>query len=148
MQFFFPTGLDMCEQFMDVNDMIRDEDLIVHKVHPHGNGLDHRFYATSSARNIQQYVSSMVPSVVSKRPSARELNLLKRKAKINSKDLTKGWTEDGDTEMSSAQSTTPKGHSSDSLNFNKVLEYLVIRVFEFMEWNHQLAPGLTVGYPT
>lgn len=113
-------GLDMCEQFMDVNDMIRDEDLIVHKVHPHGNGLDHRFYATSSARNIQQYVSSMVPSVVSKRPSARELNLLKRKAKINSKDLTKGWTEDGDTEMSSAQSTTPKGHSSDSLNFNKV----------------------------
>ncbi|KAJ0079688.1 hypothetical protein Patl1_23604 [Pistacia atlantica] len=114
-------GLDVCEQFMDVNDMIKDEDLIEHKLHFHGNGLDRRFYMSPSVRNIQQLVSSMVPSVISKRPSARELNLLKRKAKINSKDQVKGWSEDGDMEVSHAHSaTTPKGSRVDPLSSNKV----------------------------
>ncbi|KAJ6360281.1 hypothetical protein OIU77_004313 [Salix suchowensis] len=88
-------GLDVCEQFMDVNDVIKDEDLVVHKPDSQRNGLDHRFYKHPSVHNIQQLVASMVPSVISKRPSARELNLLKRKAKINSKDqvkkLVRGW---------------------------------------------------------
>ncbi|KAL5998885.1 btaf1 RNA polymerase II, B-TFIID transcription factor-associated [Asimina triloba] len=32
-------GLDVCESFMDVNDMIRDEDLLVHKTYSHENGI-------------------------------------------------------------------------------------------------------------
>ncbi|KAK8520084.1 hypothetical protein V6N13_031448 [Hibiscus sabdariffa] len=113
-------GLDMCEQFMDVNDMIRDEDLVVHKYH-HGNGLDNRFYTPPSVHNIQQFVSRMVPSVISKRrPSARELNMLKRKAKINSKDHAKGWSDDGDTELSPAHSlSTPRGACPDQLGSSK-----------------------------
>ena len=104
---------------MDVSDVIKDEDLVVHKLHSQGNGLDHRFYTVPSAHNIQQLVASMVPNVTSRRPSARELNLLKRKAKISSKDQTKGWSEDGDTEA--AQCTTPKGSNQDPFGSSKVL---------------------------
>lgn len=112
-------GLDVCEQFMDVNDVIKDEDLVVHRPESQRNGLDHRFYKHPSVHNIQQLVASMVPSVISKRPSARELNLLKRKAKINSKDQVKSWSEDGDTEVACPQSTTPKGSNTDSFSFKK-----------------------------
>jgi TATA-binding protein-associated factor len=120
-------GLDVCEQFLDVSDMIRDEDLIVQKVNSLGNGIDQRVYMSSSVHNIQQLVANMVPSVISKRPSARELNLLKRKAKINSKDQPKCWPEDGDTEASYAQNmTTPKGQCPDSLSCDK----------PFLEVNH------------
>ncbi|XP_050252137.1 TATA-binding protein-associated factor BTAF1 isoform X2 [Quercus robur] len=113
-------GLDVCEQFMDVSDMIRDEDLIVQKVNSLGNVIDQRVYMSSSVHNIQQLVANMVPSVISKRPSARELNLLKRKAKINSKDQPKCWSEDGDTEASFAQNlTTPKGQCPDSSSCDK-----------------------------
>ncbi|KAJ4851194.1 btaf1 RNA polymerase II, B-TFIID transcription factor-associated [Turnera subulata] len=110
-------GLDVCEQFMDVNDMIKDEDLVVHKLQAHGNGLDGRFYKPASAQSIQQLVTRMVPIVRSKRPSARELNMLKRKAKINSKDQSKGWSDDGDTEVAS---TTPKGSNADTFSSSKV----------------------------
>ncbi|KAF5725765.1 DNA binding ATP binding nucleic acid bindin isoform 1 [Tripterygium wilfordii] len=114
-------GLDVCEQFMDVNDMIKDEDLILQKFHSEGNGMENRFYMPPSAHHINQFVARMVPSVVSRRPSARELNLLKRKAKINSKDQTKGWSEDGGTEVSNAHNvTTPKGSGPDSLSSIKV----------------------------
>ncbi|XP_022718724.1 TATA-binding protein-associated factor BTAF1-like isoform X2 [Durio zibethinus] len=116
-------GLDMCEQFMDVSDMIRDEDLIVHKLHHHANGLhNNRFYTSPSVHNIQQFVSRMVPNVMSKRrPSARELNMLKRKAKINSKDQAKGWSDDGDTELSPAHSvSTPRGTCPDPLGSSKL----------------------------
>ncbi|XP_043695072.1 TATA-binding protein-associated factor BTAF1-like isoform X1 [Telopea speciosissima] len=113
-------GLDMCEQFMDVNDMIKDEDLLVEKYNFHGNGMDRRYYTSQSGNRIQQLVANMVPSVISKRPSARELNLLKRKAKINAKDQTKGWTEDGDFEVSYSQNPgTPKGSSADPLSSSK-----------------------------
>lgn len=123
MSSFFYAGLDVCEQFMDVSDMIRDEDLIVHKVNFLGNGIDQRVYASRSVHNIQQLVANMVPSVISKRPSAREMNLLKRKAKISSKDQTKCWSEDGDTEISYAQNlTTLKGQCPDSVNCDKVLD--------------------------
>ncbi|XP_052733327.1 TATA-binding protein-associated factor BTAF1 isoform X3 [Vigna angularis] len=119
-------GLDVCEQFMDISDVIRDEDLMVSKSDPHLNGIDRRVFTSCSAHNIQKMVANMVPSVKSKWPSARELNLLKRKAKINSKDQTKSWCEDGGTEASGAQSLTPKGTCPDSLNYSKA----------FMDVNH------------
>ncbi|CAA6657208.1 unnamed protein product [Spirodela intermedia] len=82
-------GLDVCEQFMDVSDMIKDEDLLVQKIHAQGNGID-----------IQQLVANMVPSFRPRKLSARELNLLKRKAKINAKDQPKDRCEDDEPEMS------------------------------------------------
>lgn len=112
-------GLDVCEQFMDVNDMIKDEDLMVQKLHPHGNGLDHKIYASASVHNIQRLVAKMVPCV--KRPSARELNLLKRKAKSTSKDQGKVWSEDSNTDVSNAHNTTaPKGTGPELTVINKV----------------------------
>uniref|UniRef100_A0A5B7A9A6 Putative TATA-binding protein-associated factor BTAF1 isoform X2 n=1 Tax=Davidia involucrata TaxID=16924 RepID=A0A5B7A9A6_DAVIN len=114
-------GLDVCEQFMDVNDMIRDEDLMVHKFNSHGNGMSHQFHISQSGHDIRQLVTNMVPSFKSRRPSARELNLLKRKAKINSKDQTKGWSKDGDTEVSYSQDmTSPKGFCTDSSSSDKL----------------------------
>ena len=115
----------MCEQFMDVNDMIRDEDLIVHKFNPQGNGIDNRFNNSQSVHSIQRLVANMVPTIISKRPSARELNLLKRKAKINSKDQTKGWSEDGDT---AEVLTTPKESFPESLHSDKVFECICIAI--------------------
>ncbi|CAL5435180.1 unnamed protein product [Camellia sinensis] len=117
---FEVDGLDMCEQFMDVNDMIRHEDLIEHKFNSHGNGVPHQFYTQHSVHNVRQLVSNMVPSYKSRRPSARELNLLKRKAKISSKDQTKGWSKDGDVEITYCQDMmSPKGFCPDSSISNK-----------------------------
>ncbi|CAI0433201.1 unnamed protein product [Linum tenue] len=107
--------LDVCEQFMDVNDMIKDEDLVLHRIPSQGNGLEHSVYMPPAVHNIQKLVRTMVPSVVSRRPSARELNLLKRKAKINSKDQAKGWSEDANSDASLSISTTPKGSNTDPL---------------------------------
>ncbi|XAR57644.1 Nucleoplasmin ATPase [Bertholletia excelsa] len=114
-------GLDMCEQFMDVSDMIRDEDLIAHKFNSHGNGMPHQFYGQHSLHDVQQLVATMVPNYKSRRPSARELNLLKRKAKISSKDHSKGWTKDGDAEVTNSQDmTSPKGCYMDSSSSSKL----------------------------
>lgn len=114
-------GLDLCEQFMDVNDMIRDEDLLAHKFNSCGNGIDHRYFTSQPTRNIRQLVANMVPGFASKRPSARELNMLKRKAKVNSKDQAKGWPEERDPEVLSSESKMPsKGLCPDSLSSNKV----------------------------
>lgn len=111
----------MCEQFMDVNEMIRDEDLIEQKSNVRVNGIGNRLYANYSPHHIQQFVSRMVPRVNSKRPSARELNLLKRKAKISSKDQAKGSCEGADVEMSSSHAaSTSKRTLPDSLDSNKV----------------------------
>lgn len=113
-------GLDVCEQFMDVNDMIRDEDLIMDKVSMHGNGGDKQMFPSKSIHNIQQFVANMVPYIVSKRPSAREMNLLKRKAKINSKDQTKHWSEEGETDVAGTQLVeTPRGSGPDLLSSQK-----------------------------
>lgn len=114
-------GLDMCEQFMDVNDMIRDEDLNEHNFHSHGNGMPHQFHIQNSARNVRQFVANMVPSYRSRRPSARELNLLKRKAKIGSKDQTKAWSKDGETEATNSQGTVlPRGLCPDASSSSKL----------------------------
>ncbi|KAL2517391.1 TATA-binding protein-associated factor BTAF1 [Abeliophyllum distichum] len=100
-------GLDVCEQFMDVNDMIRDEDLLVHKINSSGNGVALQYFSSQPLRNIQQLVTNMVPASRSWRPSARELNLLKRKAKNNSKEQTKGWSKDGEAEVPQPQDKVP-----------------------------------------
>ncbi|CAN1261979.1 TATA-binding protein-associated factor BTAF1 [Linum perenne] len=113
-------GLDVCEQFMDVNDMIKDEDLVLQRFPTQGNGVEHRYYMPPSVHNIQKLVRTIVPSAVSRRPSARELNLLKRKAKVNWKDQAKGWSEDSDADVSLSQSTTPKGSTQDSLVTSKL----------------------------
>ncbi|KAL3498161.1 hypothetical protein ACH5RR_040893 [Cinchona calisaya] len=117
-------GLDVCEQFMDVGDMIRDEDLLVQKFHSPGNGVAPQYFSSRSMYNIQQFVSNMVPGVKSRRPSARELNLLKRKAKISSKDQSKAWSKDGTAEVPMSQDldmTSPKGTYPDILCSNKQL---------------------------
>lgn len=113
-------GLDMCEQFMDVNDMIRDEDLVT-RYHPPGNGVAPQYFSTHSMNNFRQFVSNMVPTVKSRRPSARELNLLKRKAKINYKDQSKGWLKEGNSEVQPQEQDliSPKGPYSDIFNSNK-----------------------------
>ncbi|KAK4435640.1 TATA-binding protein-associated factor BTAF1 [Sesamum alatum] len=113
-------GLDMCEQFMDVSDVIRDEDLIMHKINYPGNGIVTQYFSAHPLRNIQQLVTSMVPTSRSRRPSARELNLLKRKAKNNSKDQPKGWPKDGDTEaMQPHDMVSPRSISMDSSTSHK-----------------------------
>ncbi|KAG8375288.1 hypothetical protein BUALT_Bualt10G0084800 [Buddleja alternifolia] len=115
-------GLDMCEQFMDVNDVIRDEDLIEHKINYPGNGVTSQYLSSQPQRNIQQLVTRMVPTSRSRRPSARELNLLKRKAKSNSKDQSKGWSKDGDTEAAQSHDMVPpRSISVDSSSSSKQL---------------------------
>lgn len=113
-------GLDVCEQFMDVNDMIKDEDLVAQKSHINLNGSNNGYYTSQSGQNIQQLVATMVPSFRPKRLSARELNLLKRKAKVNAKDSTKCWPEDDELETSHSQNQPiSKGTCSDAQDTNK-----------------------------
>lgn len=91
-------GLDVCEDYMDVNDMIRDEDLMVHKVSSHGNGAQHKYCAAQSGtQHIQKLVTNMAPGFFPRKLSARERNLLKRKAKVNV-NHSKGWCDDDDVE--------------------------------------------------
>lgn len=116
-------GLDVCEQFMDVNDMIRDEDLIVQKSHSPANDIASQYYRSRSMHNVKQLVTNMVPSFRSRRPSARELNLLKRKAKINMKDQTKVWANEADLEEQHIQEVaSPRGFRPDFSTHNKVHE--------------------------
>ncbi|XP_042034375.1 TATA-binding protein-associated factor BTAF1-like isoform X1 [Salvia splendens] len=115
-------GLDVCEEFMDVNDVIRDEDLIEQKVAYPGNGTAFQYFSSQRSHNIQKFVTTMVPASRSRRPSARELNLLKRKAKINSKDQSKGWSKDGDTEVTpSHDMVSPKSIPVDTSSSYKQL---------------------------
>lgn len=117
---------------MDVNDVIRDEDLIDQKVSYTGNGLAFQYFSSQRSRNIQQFVTTMMPTSRSRRPSARELNLLKRKAKSNSKDQSKGWSKEGDTEAApSHDMVSPKSiavDTSSSFKVNKALSMVSFRV--------------------
>lgn len=101
-----PAGLDVCEQFMDVSDVIRDEDLVTQRGPYAANGVLHGYYGPQSRQNIHQLVAKMAPSYVRRRLSARELNILKRKAKVNAKDHP--------------SSMAPSGASSDTQGVNKV----------------------------
>ena len=105
---------------MDVNDVIRDEDLIEQKVAYPGNGTAFQYFSSQRSHNIQKFVTTMVPTSTSRRPSASELNLLKRKANINSKNESKGWSKDGDIEV------TPL---HDMVSPKSIPSYKVIRKF-------------------
>ncbi|KAF9615352.1 hypothetical protein IFM89_023003 [Coptis chinensis] len=121
------AGLDVCEQFMDVNDVIKDEDLLVNKFSSHENGVGHRSYIFQHGNQIQQLVANIVPTFLSKRPSARELNLLKRKAKINAKDQTKSWCDAAESEAPHSQSLVlPKVTCPDPISSNKIFMDVVI----------------------
>lgn len=121
---------------MDVNDVIRDEDLIDQKVTYPGNGTAFQYFSSQRSRNIQQFVTTMMPTSRSRRPSARELNLLKRKAKSNSKEQSKGWSKDGDTEAApSHDMVSPKSipvDTSSSSKVNKALSMVSFRVNAFV----------------
>lgn len=114
-------GLDVCEQFMDVGEMIRDEDLMTSKINFPGNGISSHYLSAQPSRNIQQLVTRMVPTSRSRRPSARELNLLKRKAKSNSKDQPKVWAKDGETDVAKQahDMASLKNISAEPSNSNK-----------------------------
>nr|GME00650.1 TATA-binding protein-associated factor BTAF1 isoform X1 [Ipomoea batatas] len=115
------TGLDVCEQFMDVNEMIRDEDLVMQRVNSPVTSVSSHYYSPRPQGNIRHFVANMVPSAKSRRPSARELNLLKRKAKVSSKDQTKGWSKDGEPDAPQPQDmTSPRGIQSDASGSNKM----------------------------
>ncbi|XP_031131067.1 TATA-binding protein-associated factor BTAF1 [Ipomoea triloba] len=114
-------GLDVCEQFMDVNEMIRDEDLVMQRVNSPVTSVSSHYYSPRPQGNIRHFVANMVPSAKSRRPSARELNLLKRKAKVSSKDQTKGWSKDGEPDAPQPQDmTSPRGIQSDASGSNKM----------------------------
>lgn len=95
------SGLDGCEQFVDVNDMIRDEDLLGHSTSV-GNGQassgDFR-QSFVNKQEVHELVANMVPGGLSRTLSARERNMLKRKAKVLPKDGMKEWGEDEDIEQ-------------------------------------------------
>ncbi|ONK68755.1 uncharacterized protein A4U43_C05F15610 [Asparagus officinalis] len=113
-------GLDVCGQFMDVSEMIRDEDLLAQKFHLNVNGSNNVYYASRPGQNVQQLVANMVPNFRPKRLSARELNLLKRKAKVNAKDHTKCRSEDDKLDVQHPQNqVTSKATCSDPLGNKK-----------------------------
>lgn len=92
-------GLDGCEQFLDVNEMFRDDDLIQSGPSSE-NGLGMQY---SSRQGAQQLVANMVPANIPRTLSARERNLLKRKAKGSLKETPKGWCEDDEIDEPSSK---------------------------------------------
>lgn len=113
--------MDVCDQFMDVSDVIKDEDFLAQKGYPSANGPYNGYHASQSGQNIRQLVATMVPSFRPRSLSARELNLLKRKAKVKAKDHTKCLSEDDELEVLYFQnSVMPRGTCSDLLGATKV----------------------------
>lgn len=96
----FSSGLDGCEQFVDVNDMIRDEDLLGHSTSVgNGQASSGDFLQTFvNKQEVHELVANMVPGGLSRTLSARERNMLKRKAKVLPKDGLKEWGEDEEAE--------------------------------------------------
>lgn len=103
------SGLDGCEQFMDVNDMIRDEDLLGHRGSSTGNGeasaRDFFPQPQLPKQEVHQLVATMVPGGLSRTLSARERNMLKRKAKVLPKDGAKEWGEEEENEEPASKRT-------------------------------------------
>lgn len=109
---------------MDVNDVIKDEDLLAQKNYWGSHVQNNGFHSFNTGRNIQQLVSTMVPryhkhpNFRSRRLSARELNMLKRKAKSNAKDHTKTVSEDDEVTLKC--STPSSGATSDQIGAQNV----------------------------
>ena len=101
------TGLDVCEQFMDINDMIRDDDIMQRGMgSENGHGMYGGVYhSTEGKQRVQQLVANMVPTNFPRRLSARERNLLKRKAKESMKEASKGWGDDDEIDEPSSKRT-------------------------------------------
>jgi TATA-binding protein-associated factor len=116
------VGLDVCEQFMDFNDVFKDEDLLAQKNYWGANVQNNGFYSFNTGQNIQHLVASMVPRYPKhsnfrpKRLSARERNMLKRKAKSDAKDHTKSVPEDDEVVLK--KSAPSNGASSDQVGHN------------------------------
>ncbi|XP_076934483.1 TATA-binding protein-associated factor BTAF1-like [Bidens hawaiensis] len=72
-------GLDVCELFTDVQGLIGDEDLVMHKPNPAGSSVPSDFYLQRPGRNVQQFVVDVVPGYRSEGESARQRNSSKRK---------------------------------------------------------------------
>lgn len=96
------AGLDGCEQFMDVNDMIRDEDLLGHRASATSNGeaspRDFFLQPGVGKQEVHELVANMMPGGLNRTLSARERNMLKRKAKVVPKDGIKEWGEEEEIE--------------------------------------------------
>lgn len=112
------AGLDVCGQFMDVSEMIKDDDLLAQRVHQNMIG-PHNGYTSRPGQNIQQLVSTMAPNYRPKRLSARELNLLKWKAKVNAKDNTKCWSEDDKLDAKHSQNSVTSVATCSEAHGNK-----------------------------
>lgn len=95
-------GLDVCEQFMDVSDMIRDEDLVM--------------FPTESSKTSGDYSRKRggFRAFRSQRPSARELNLLKRKAKVHSNDVRCGVNVNVNVNVGMQKAVVPSSGGSEA----------------------------------
>ncbi|KAL3681420.1 hypothetical protein R1sor_024376 [Riccia sorocarpa] len=123
-------GLDGCEQFMDVSDMIRDEDLLSHRgSSTNGEGHSHVHHGqVGPKQEVQDLVANMMP--LARSLSARERNMLKRKAKVIVKDgNNKEWQEEEDVEEPVAKRSkgtkaviTEQPQSGDKLVMEAVLD--------------------------
>lgn len=117
---------------MDVSEVIRDEDLMTPQrghdpqgavvINGSNNGNSNWAHPIQgqSGRDIQQLVATMVPGFRSKRLSARELNMLKRKAKSSAKDHTKTSSEDETSKNQAAAPSVPKEMHTDPAASSKV----------------------------
>ncbi|MCO5611453.1 hypothetical protein L7F22_065706 [Adiantum nelumboides] len=121
-------GLDGYEQFLDFNELVRDDDLV-----PRGSGSEKgsglQQSPGRSRQGVQQLVANMVPAGnIPRTLSARERNLLKRKAKGSLKEPTKGWCEDDEIdEPSSKRVKNTKALVVDqSQNGDKILKEAVV----------------------
>ncbi|EFJ06187.1 hypothetical protein SELMODRAFT_186944 [Selaginella moellendorffii] len=79
-------GKSFTYDFVDVNDMIRDEDLMMQRTPVGDSSIHNHVY---QRQEVQQLVANMVPGVLPRTLSAREKNMLKRKAKFFVKDGSK-----------------------------------------------------------
>ncbi|KAJ7534695.1 hypothetical protein O6H91_13G105700 [Diphasiastrum complanatum] len=97
-------GLDVCEQFMDFSDMIRDEDLMIPRTTGNNDFLlqGFNYHPPGGRQEVQHLVADMFQGSLSRTLSARERNLLKRKAKVV-KDGSKEWCEDQEFEEPGAK---------------------------------------------
>lgn len=82
---------------MDVNDMIHDDDLLVHRTASTESGElagTHSSQFEVNKQEVQELVANMVSGGLSRTLSARERNVFKRKAKVIPKDVVKEWGEE------------------------------------------------------
>lgn len=82
---------------MDVNDMIHDDDLLVHRTASTESGElagTHNSQFEVNKQEVQELVANMVSGGLSRTLSARERNVFKRKAKVIPKDVVKEWGEE------------------------------------------------------